>query len=107
MTGTPMEPRPVTDDDLAFWIERNGAAAKVDMLGQHLGALDIEVVRSHVVGWGYTWNVPYVVPDGDGSTYWFTMHTDPFPPVSAVVQAPPDEPLGDPVLDEVDPLGQS
>lgn len=86
--GTLMEPRDVTDQDIEFWQSRNGSAVKIGMRGDHIGARNIEVVRSHVHGWGLTWNVPYVVAGGDGTTYWFTMHTDTFPPVSAVVQEP-------------------
>lgn len=89
--GVQMDVRSVTDDDLLFWNNRGEVAKKVAMRGDHIGARNIEVLRCDRgpgdFRFRFCWRVPYVVPGGDGTTYWFTMFSEVFPPVAAVVQA--------------------
>jgi hypothetical protein len=90
--GVVMDVRSITDDDIAYWQSRQERAEKVEMRGEHIGAENIEVLRCwryHDPDFRECWRVPYVVPDGDGTTYWFTMFSPSFPPV-ACVMAPPD-----------------
>lgn len=91
MADVQMVVRSVTDDDLLFWNRRGEMAKKVAMRGDHIGAINIEVVRCDrgPGDFRFCWRVPYVVPEGDGTTYWFSMFCERFPPVAAVVQFVP------------------
>lgn len=90
MDDVTMVVREVTDEDVMWWNRRgNDLAHKVAMRGDHIGAANIEVLRcrtSHDAPFEECWRVPFIVPDGDGTTYWFTMFTDGFPAVAAVAQ---------------------
>jgi hypothetical protein len=85
-----MEFRAITEADIHFWNGRGEWAGKVEMRGDHIGARNIEVLRciSDDSRFPECWRVPFVVPGGDGTTYWFSMFSTEFPPVAAVVQSP-------------------
>lgn len=90
ISGVQMIVRPITVEDQLWWNRRGEKTRIVAMRGDHIGANNIEVLRSDrgPGDFQHCWRVPYIVPGGDGTTYWFTMFCEGFPPVAAVAQMP-------------------
>lgn len=83
--------RSITAEDIEFWYGQGEVVTKVDMRGDHIGAENIQVLRCfRNLGDNFPlcWRIPFVIPEGDGTTYWFTMFSREFPAVAAVMQAP-------------------